>query len=88
MLTYKFTVSASLLLMLTSGFLRGFVDCFNGCFLEMFSNTAGWVGAFLLGYSAPTYTQRHWWFFAAGGTGIIGFWVTGYVAFCLIAYSF
>lgn len=87
-MAYKSIIITSFLLMLLSGFLRGYVDLFDGQFTDFVSSAAGWLGAFFLGYAAPHYQPRHFWFFAAGGAGIIGFWVVGYAAFNLVAYSY
>ncbi|MCA0235471.1 MAG: hypothetical protein LCH81_03725 [Bacteroidetes bacterium] len=88
MSNYKSIILTSFSLMLLSGFLRGYVDLFDGQLTDFVSSTAGWLGAFFLGYASPEYRPRHFWFFAAGGIGIIGFWVAGYWVFNLIAYSY
>lgn len=87
-MTYKSIIITSFSLMLVSGFLRAYVDLFDGQWTDFISSAAGWLGAFFLGYAAPRYQFRHLWFFLAGWTGIGGFWLVGYGTFNLIAYSY
>lgn len=85
MLTYKNLVISSLLLMLVSGFLHGYTNCFEQNFFTWASNLSGWLGSIVFGYNSPRFAAHNRWYFLVGGFGIVGFWVAGTFLFWLIS---
>ena len=77
MFAYKNLIVISFALMLLSGFLHGFVNCYEDAFFVWISNISGWAGAFLFGYNAPGFLRRNWWYYGLSFTAMAGFWSLG-----------